>query len=506
MDAVSPKNPSEEIEIKLALPYSDHRELLKCLVKTPPLRRRKAITQTLRSVYYDTPDQILRQKHIALRVRQVDAIGQTTWIQTLKTEGQTESALSRRGEWEQEVPNSGLTIDALQTTPWCEIDPDGSIFAALRPCFTTRFERTCWHVRSGKAAVAAVSLDIGHIESGQKQTAICELELELITGEPKVLFELAQTISQTVAVLPASLSKAERGYALAQGTLDKPQRSRPPQLSSTMGPIEAGQTILREMYSQFTKNLYALLSSDNPEVVHQARIGWRRYKSGLWLFRPILMQGQVPDLAPVGQLWKYLGRMRDLDVTLTETMPLIAESYIASEQSRLREWTKFETVLLGAAHTQRQKVREVLADPLVGSTLFAITRHIEEMTLLNPTDVEPIQNLRPLRPWAERRVENLRDKLELAIQNNCDAQGSHRVRILAKRLRYSLESLQTQLPKRRTKRLLKKATTLQGAIGASRDIQRAYQFAAEFSAPASLVEFLRGYGCGITHNGERFRA
>lgn len=69
--------------------------------------------------------------------------------------------------------------------------------------------------------------------------------------------------------------------------------------------------------------------------------------------------------------------------------------------------------------------------------------------------------------------------------------------MLAKGLRYGVESTQSVLPNRISKRWLKKAAALQGSIGLSRDLQRLHQFAAEFGADAGLVEFLRGYGSGI---------
>ena len=146
MNSKTQQEKSQEIELKLTLPYSDRDSLVRMLRKTAPLARRKAVHHNLLSIYYDTPDQDLRKKRIALRVRQIDSSTGPVWIQTLKTGGLSGSALTLRGEWEEKIHDSDLSIDALEATPWREIDPDGTIFQALAPCFTTRFERTSGRV------------------------------------------------------------------------------------------------------------------------------------------------------------------------------------------------------------------------------------------------------------------------------------------------------------------------------------------------------------------------
>ena len=90
---------SMEIELKLALPTSDVASLAKRLAQTPALSRRKATHQHLHNVYYDTPEQILRQQRVALRIRRIGSEAKPQWLQTLKIGGSSDSALSQRGEW-----------------------------------------------------------------------------------------------------------------------------------------------------------------------------------------------------------------------------------------------------------------------------------------------------------------------------------------------------------------------------------------------------------------------
>ena len=173
MHSAAPPQKSQELELKLTLPYANQDELARLISKSAPLTRRKSTTQRLLSVYYDTPEQHLRKKRIALRVRQVDSSSGPVWIQTLKTGGASGSALSLRGEWEAPVQNSDVSSAALEATPWREIDPDGTIFQALVPCFSTRFDRTSWLIRTKDHSLVEVALDIGQIESDHQVAPIC---------------------------------------------------------------------------------------------------------------------------------------------------------------------------------------------------------------------------------------------------------------------------------------------------------------------------------------------
>ena len=434
---------------------------------------------------------------IALRVRQVDSSTGPVWVQTLKTGGASGSALTERGEWEADVANSELNVDVLKATPWSKIDPDGALYRALAPCFITRFERTTWLVRAKDQSLVEVALDIGQSESAGKFAPICDLDLELKAGASSSLLELAQCIAATVAVVPASLSKAERGYALAEGTLDMPQRARPPKLCTDQPLVEAAQQVFRETFSQFARNLDILLLADGAEVVHQARVGWRRFKSALRLFKTELAPERIPDASSIKPLLASLGRMRDLDVALVETLPLIAPVYTFDASDRQLHWSKFLQTVSEAAKTQRIAVRDAVRDPIVGATLLNITRYIEDMTSTDAVGTE--SKSRSLESRAEHRLRKLKRKLELALEVATDKDSQHRARMLAKELRYGVESTQSVLPNRIAKRWLKKAAALQGSIGLSRDFQRLHQFAAEFGADAGLVEFLRGYGSGIGH-------
>lgn len=496
MKPAAPRNDSQEIELKLALTTSDPSSLAKRLARTPLLARRKASQHHLHNVYFDTPEQLLQQQRVALRIRRVGSEAQPQWLQTLKTGGRGDSALAQRGEWEVRVPGAGLSRAALKATPWSGIDPDGHVFAALAPCFETRFARTTWLVRRRDGSVVEVALDIGQIAAGDKTTPICELELELLSGQPAALFDIARQIAQTIAVLPLTASKSERGYALAQDCVDLALRAQPPALTPDLSLPEAAQRVLREMFYQFTANLNALRSSEDAEVVHQARVGWRRFKSALRLFKPVLALDALPTWQALQTLLSFLGELRDLDVARLDTLPPLAHAYMAGDARRADAWQAMTQALLDAADLRRKSVRYALQEPAVGATLLEITQWLEGLSASSGSGAAGVELEIALRRWAARRIARLHAQLKVACKEAGSPESQHRVRILAKRLRYGIEALRSLLPKRRTKRWYLQATTLQTNIGATRDVLQAGVLVAKLEADRGLVEFLRGVAVG----------
>lgn len=496
MKPASPDNAAQEIELKLGLPTGDPSSLAKRLARTPLLARRKATLQHLHNVYYDTPEQLLRQQRVALRIRRVGSETKPQWLQTLKTGGRSDSALSQRGEWETPVPDAVLSRDALKATPWSGIDPDGRVFGALAPCFVTSFARTSWLVRRRDGSVVEVALDVGQIEVDDKTTAICELELELLSGQPSALFDVARDIAATIAVLPLTLSKAQRGYALAQNCLDTPLRAQPPKLTPDLSMPEAAQRVLREMFCQFTSNLNALRNSDEPEVVHQARVGWRRFKSALRLFRPALAVDQAPSLQSLEALLSFLGELRDLDVAQIDTLPALANAYSSGDAQREEVWQAMTRALFHAADLQRKSVRYALQEAAVGATLLEITQWLEGLSAPSKPGDDGVEPKVSLRRWAKRRAVRLHEQFKIALKDTGSPDTQHRARILAKRLRYGIEALRPLLPKRRAKRWNRKATILQTGLGAARDVMQAGVLVAKLEADRGLVEFLRGVAVG----------
>ena len=486
----------EEIELKLALPTSDPQDLARRLARVPVLARCTATHRQLHNIYYDTPRQDLYEERVALRLRRVGTGAHPEWLQTLKMGGRSDSALSHRGEWEVPAPSAGLTRDALEATPWPEFDPDGSVFDALVPCLVTAFERTSWPVRKRGGSVVEVSLDIGQIVAGDKSAPVCELELELLAGHPAALFEVAQQIARSLAALPLNISKSERGYALLLGSASAPLRAKPPVLTSRMSVPVAAQSVLREMFCQFTTNLNLLRSSDDPEVLHQARVGWRRFKSAVRLFKPELAADTIPSWQALEPLLTFVGELRDFDVARFETLPRFADAYTAASAQREGKWQELLAAMNDAAALRRRSICHALEVPAVGSTLLAMTQWLEVLPAQNSPGELGAGQKNALRHWARDRIAHLHKKMEQALEDTAHPESLHRARLLAKRLRYGIEALRPVLRKRQAGRWLQQATRLQTGIGLTRDVHQAGVLASQMETDTGLAEFLRGLAIG----------
>ncbi|MEI6803964.1 MAG: CHAD domain-containing protein [Burkholderiales bacterium] len=489
-------SPEEEVELKFALPPETLAVTAKRLARTRVLARRKVTRQKLHNIYFDTPDQLLRRSKMALRVRHMADGPAVQWVQTLKVGGNQDAALSRRGEWETPVADGSLSIQALQATPWSDFDPTGKIFAALAPAFTTAFERTTWIVNRRDGSRIEVALDSGEVLADGLTTPICELELELRLGSAQALFDVAREIAASVPLLPLHISKSERGYRLAQGSLLEPRASQAPKLTADMALHEVANCVLSEAFLQFTANLHTLRAVDNPEALHQARVGWRRFKSALKLFKSCAPIALLPPLEPLRPLLQALARMRDLDVSAAETLPMLARAYTAGDPGRELQWHAMAEALERARREQRTQVLAALQEPAAGVTLIEIGQWLATTASPNALETRADKDSSDVPDWALRRAKRLHDQLLAQPHDSHDPEVQHRIRILSKRLRYCVEFLRPVLPRRRAKKWHQAALQLQTELGASRDIVQTMEIVAGLGVDTCLMEFLRGVAAG----------
>lgn len=484
-----------EIELKFALLPDDPAALEQRLARIPMLRRRKAKRSFLHNTYFDTADQQLRRHQTALRVRQIGSGAKSQWLQTLKMGRSTTSALSQRGEWEFPIAGNALNSALLVGTPWQDFDPHGEVFAALTAQFVIAFERSTWTVSLPDGSCVEIALDIGTVKADGISTPICELELELLAGEPDALFVIARQISQFVSLIPLHWSKSERGYQMAQGVLNTPLRSHPAVLERALAVPEVAAFTLREMFLQFTANLNHLRASDDPELVHQARIGWRRFKSALRLFGKHPGLVAAPSSTPLQPLLQALARLRDLEVVVAETLPQYARAYTAGDPLRQAQWRAMEQALTQALAAHRRVALDALNAPAVGATLVELTHWLELQ--VPGVDSDPDRpGLVPAAKWIQNRLARLHTKLKEQLAESGDAEVQHRIRLLSKRLRYCVEALRPLLPQGKARRWLRMATGLQENIGAVRDIVSAAETVTRLHGDSGVAEFLRGVAFG----------
>ncbi len=202
---------AKETEIKLRVTP----ETLAALREHPLFRERASgawQTGQLYNQYYDTVGRELSGARVALRIRRDG----DTFIQTLKSRGQSVAGLSERNEWDWIIPQAQLQPELLDDQCW-PAALAGLDRTLLEPVFTTDFERTKvllrWQ-RDGQDVEVEAALDLGEVVAGESREPICELELEVRQGPAIALLELALGLAADLPLMPCDISKAERGYRL----------------------------------------------------------------------------------------------------------------------------------------------------------------------------------------------------------------------------------------------------------------------------------------------------
>ena len=316
----APGGAVEEIELKLRLDPADVGRF-----RRSPLLRDHKIARAggshLISTYFDTPSLALRQRKIALRLRQAGRSVE----QTLKVPKGAVGGLQTRSEWNAFLqgtePDLSLIGDPAQQK-WLIKRQESE---GLEPVFVTDIHRTTWQIVYGQTRME-VALDQGEIRSGDRTRAISEVELELQSGSADDLLAFALELTRVFRLVLDRDSKAARGYALFLDTVPEAVRAKEPTLTAALPVPAAFAAFIRSGIEQTMANVPVVLAGEDIEGVHQARVGVRRMRSALSQFKSVL----DPEIlarakADLSWLQSALGPARDLDVFIDETlMPLTA--------------------------------------------------------------------------------------------------------------------------------------------------------------------------------------
>ena len=167
--------------------------------------------RTLSNTYFDTPDSWLMQHDIGMRIRQCDGV----YIQTVKTAGRVVAGLHQRPEYNAEHDCNQPKLSLHPVDIW----PDGRDFTEVQqqlyPLFSTNFTREQWLVGTSDGSQIEVAFDQGKVEAGDREDSICEVELELKSGQTDALFTLARALAEDGGMRLGNQSKAAKGYRLA---------------------------------------------------------------------------------------------------------------------------------------------------------------------------------------------------------------------------------------------------------------------------------------------------
>ncbi|MBP6492492.1 MAG: CYTH domain-containing protein [Clostridia bacterium] len=169
----------------------------------------------MKASYFDTDDYILSKNDIAFRVRMEGA----RIVASLKWNGESVDGLHTREE-----------INVPVNDETCFIMPSPEIFKEsdigrdmialvqgkpLHSLLETRFLRSRLRVDTGKS-ICEVAIDEGEIVTDFGNLPICELEIELFTGEQEDVLKMGVVLAEKYGLTAENRSKYARGLKLLE--------------------------------------------------------------------------------------------------------------------------------------------------------------------------------------------------------------------------------------------------------------------------------------------------
>lgn len=430
----------QEVELKLELDPAD----AGALGEDSLFKEVEPHSERLVSIYYDTPGGKLRKKGLSLRVRSTP----DGFVQTVKSVNPA-SGLLLRGEWETKVDSLEPHVEQLAHTPAADVG-----VKRLHPVVCSAVDRTLWKVRD-QGSELEVALDNGEVRANGFDEPLCELEIELKQGDPSATFHAARRIAHHVPVRLSVMSKAERGFAIAEGASGKVTKAGPVLVSAEMTVAEGFATIVQSCIRHFRLNEPLVLKQRDADALHQARVAMRRLRSAFSLFRPAISDREFRRLREELRWFTgQLGEARNLDV------------YLQRDASKHERKLRLE---------QREEAYDRVVEALNSTRFRLLLIDLMAWVTLGKWR-ERGKTSRPVAAFAEKRIGRLWLRIcghdDLRVM---DDEERHQLRIEVKKLRYALDfvgSLHERVAPRQ-KRFTKAIGALQEALGRLNDIVNA---------------------------------
>ncbi|WP_374383544.1 CHAD domain-containing protein [Dongia sp.] len=451
---------NHEIELKLVLPEG---------VPAPKLTVLRALLEVgkpshhqFETTYFDTGDEWLKRHGMALRIRRAGG----RRIQTLKAPGEKVDGLQSFLEFEAEIKGTRPLAEAIADAKLRKKLQKEGVFKKLRAVFTTHFERSAWMVMRGGSSVE-VAFDRGEIAVRANKVPIAEIELELKSGEPADLFLLAERLADDIPARLGRSTKAARGYALAQGTRALPIRAEPLTLMRKGTAADAFAALARNCLEQLRANEAAIEESEDDEAIHQFRVAIRRFRAGIGAFRELIDDGAHAVMSiDLRWLQREFGPARDLDVLIADTL-LPMQRRLQNQQSIGALVTLAETARAEA----RRRAHLALGNPRYTVMLLQIYRHLLTSSWRGHTDEALAVIDQPVRDFADNWLARAHKRLvKLGGEHGQLSEPEmHRLRLLAKKMRYGAQAFQSLYPAKKAEKYLLHLGLIQDHLGSLND-------------------------------------
>ncbi|MDA0836998.1 MAG: CHAD domain-containing protein [Planctomycetota bacterium] len=483
-------SPVVELEAKFILEDPAQAEQLLTFLKSQGNKLVEAATQEIVDVYLDTPDWRLYESGWAYRWQDS---GSKCFI-GLKSLARQDSAVQQREEVEQSVP--ALPKDPDEIPPGLVADFIAANLQreAPRELFKVKKSRRRYIVHTPKGTELELCLDTTEINSVQKplgdavgRVEFFELEMELSQGQPEELHLLADKLEHRLKLLPARLSKFERGLYAAG--------LRPPASLVPVKEIPSVNTPMSRLaYRCLAQDFHEVLFYEDvawegidPEGVHQMRVAVRRIRESLKFFNKFLAQRSLKKIgSDMKWLAQVLGDVRDLDVYRDN---FEGYSKIVDKRDRAK-LAGYQEELEKQRKQARKRLVRALSIPRYAQLVTRFKRFLE----LGPTQSQFIQP----RTVAMHGLKLVSKRLKKvvsqgrAITLKTSPEPYHQLRIDCKRLRYACEFFGPVIDQALLGKFVKHLKALQTVLGDHQDACVASERLREFAETVPMRKKMKG--------------
>lgn len=448
----------------------------------------------LKNSYFDTEDRQLRANGLALRVR---ADGTGSQRQTLKAGDGAKAALLKRREWEMVIDQDQPDLGALPKNGLALL-PKSARQGGLQKAFETRVKRRTRKIeingQDRPASLIEAALDFGEIVTESGSLPIAEIELELLDGPSPALYELALSLQSLGPLHLETRSKSSRAYDQLSDQPPSWQRAATPPLTSSDTVDDAMAAIFASCFDQWLSNQAAAIDGTDPEGVHQMRVGLRRLRSALSIFRKLIPDHQFARLKEDARnTANILGPARDWDVFQSELL-----APVAATRTKDKAWRALQSKARTQSRARYRRMRQELAKSDYVEFVLRFGQWVEERGWQADADLKKRQRA-PISAFA---IKILKKRHKRALNDGANfakftTEQRHDLRIVLKKLRYTAEFFTPLFDKKTAKRFLRSVKTLQNGLGHLNDVAVAETLLGELLARPGKVDLTGAAGMVI---------
>ncbi len=460
-----------ELELRLHPDDAGRLTRLRCVA---PAVRGRARLQRQRPVWHDTPGRALAADGLALA--------------------------EERGTWRLErlVPGNGAWLPAAPP-PVLERAADLASFdhrlpAPLAP--VASFDgRLASYALAVDETTVALGLLRGTVRSVAEEQAVCRV---ILAGNEAPVRALALAIAGELRLDVPPTCLAAEGFALAHKLPPPPRRLGAPDLPRGLTVAEAFAHVVGHL-TDVILHFGAVTQAPHAgtEAVHQMRVGVRRLRSCLSVFRPAVQCAAVQAAdAGLKALGARLAPARDWDVFVSETAPRVLAAL--PDDARLQR-------LFRAAERRRRDCYAELRAFLGGAEYRRLGIALAWLAAAGSWQAEPDAAAQALLrgdlpAFAAEALQRRWRKLLGAAEDieMLEAPALHGVRLRAKRMRYGAEIFAPIYPGKAPRRFLRRLSGVQQSLGELNDVVVAGGLMAELGGPSGRYAYAVGLVEGFT--------